>query len=165
MVGVLPGKYEMSIYKSCAFASVCLIIAFSSAKASELNIGLLRADQIRSTLLGATILGEYSNGLEWQERMNQDLTTNYSEGKQTINGRISFRNYLMCFTYGEASELTSGCFEVWQRSSNCFDFYGTISPTNDKTAATLAQKHLAQGWTARGWKSNQPSTCVSELIS
>ena len=75
---------------------------------------------------------------------------------------MRFEGNLMCFNYSGDETLTGGCFEVWRRSANCFDFYGTNGSVAD---ATLSQRRAGTGWTARAWRQDAPSTCVGDQIA
>ena len=41
----------------------------------------------------------------------------YVEGGQPVHGHMDF----------QGPELEGGCFEIWKRGANCFDFYSTRS--------------------------------------
>ena len=124
----------------------------------------LTAAQFLKRMTKNTIIGEYQDGRQWTERFNADGTTLYREQNFVITGKVVSQSGKVCFTYPTISGATGGCFEIRQRSANCFDFYG-ISNQPNRTDATNLQKRLSLGWTARAWLSNTPSTCVADQIS
>jgi len=106
----------------------------------------MSATEIKQFVFGFTMSGEYASGQSWAERFNKDGTSSYSE-----NGK-----------YDENPTVSGGCFEVWKRGANCFDFYSTNA---DQPAASLDQRRFGRGWDARAWYADQKSTCLSEEIS
>lgn len=120
--------------------------------------------QFLELMKGNTIIGEYQDGRQWDEMFKADGSTLYREDNYRIIGRVYSNAGKVCFSYPTAKSATGGCFEIWQRSANCFDFYGISDPPKS-TDATERQKRLSIGWTARAWLSQFPSTCVSEQIS
>ena len=114
--------------------------------------------QIQRDLLGSRVTGEYPSGQKWAEQFNLDGTTIYAEAQKLNFGRLDINGNQMCFSYN-SEKLSGGCFEVWKRGANCFDFY---SANND---ADLLSRRFGQQWSARAWKSDQPSTCTSEQLS
>ena len=119
--------------------------------------------EIRQALLGQTFDGEYADGRAWSERFNEDLTTKYQEDGPAVSGTMWFLPRQVCFRYGEASDFSGGCFEVWRRGANCFDFYGTGFGSG--TSASLLQKEQGAAWTARAWMAGRPSTCNAQPIA
>ncbi len=119
----------------------------------------LSGEQIRSTLLGKFLVGEYDNGQSWSERFNRDQTTFYTEAGRSLKGTLTFKDNLACFEYPQDDEIVGDCFEVWQRGSNCFDFYG------EQSTASIRQRQLGKGWHARAWFAGLDDTCVVERIA
>ena len=142
-----------------------LLIAFQVQPAFPQSAKAMNKEEIGKALFGQSMSGEYPNGQQWQESFNEDGSTVYSEGNTKVTGKMQRRDNVVCFEYRADTGMVGGCFEVWQRSANCFDFYGTKSATNDQTTATAAQKRLSLAWSARAWYSDKPSTCVEEMIS
>ena len=118
----------------------------------------LSGSEIRSTLFGKLVTGEYPSGARWTERFNADGSSDYSEGGRITRGIMTIYDNILCFSYREKSQ-TGGCFEVWQRGPNCFDFYSLDGNGN------LDSRRFGRNWQARGWVDNQPSTCLSDKIS
>ena len=121
----------------------------------------LTETEVRNELLGLTVDGEYQDGKAWRERFNTDGTSIYEQDGETAKGTITFRSGRMCFSYADG--FSGGCFEVWRRSFNCFDFYSTN--TDGTIGATPNQRRNGIAWTARAWRSDTPSTCVSDQIA
>lgn len=119
----------------------------------------LSKSQIRNEMFGHLFTGEYSNGGRWAERLNGNLTSVYVEDGRPIHGHMDFQGSNLCFEYPNRTDLEGGCFEIWKRGQNCFDFYSTNS------VASLEERRWGRAWMARAWISNQPSTCKSDLIS
>ena len=157
MRGVLAAMLKMSNRS----ALLLVIISFGclSSALAQFALTPLNATEIRSTLFGQLFTGEYPSGSQWAERFNTDGTSDYSENGMAIRGTMSLSGSKLCFTYPNTQTLNGGCFEIWKRGANCFDFY-----TPDG-GATLDQRQFGRGWQARGWIADQPSTCLSEEIS
>ena len=132
-------------------------------------MGRLDRAAIGAALFGVTLDGEYSDGLAFSERFNADMTSVYEQQGVTSRGAMRFEpgagaagGDLLCFSY-EGDDLSGGCFEVWRRSANCFDFYGA---GDDGVAdATPTQRRIGTGWTARAWRADRASTCVAEGVA
>ena len=105
--------------------------------------------------------GEYPDGRQWTETFNTDMTSRYVESGQVSRGAMRFDGSNLCFTY--ASGFSGGCFEVWRRSDNCFDFYAIAD--DGSVTATTRQRQEGQGWTARAWFEGRKSTCIADQIA
>lgn len=119
----------------------------------------LTSNEIRSKLFGQYLIGEYDTGQSWSEQFNKDATTLYSEGGRSLNGKLTFKRNLACFTYPDDDEITGDCFEVWQRGHNCFDFY------SEQSSAGPQERQFGQGWQARAWIAGRDDTCVVDRIA
>jgi len=160
---VLANHIRMSILL-LTLVSLCLTFIapqMAGAQSSE----RLNARQTVEALQGKTLIGEYPDGAQWSETFNADNSTLYREGNFQVIGQMEERDTVVCFSYPSEQNLTGGCFEVWRRSENCFDFYGTEYATSMKTSASETQKTMSIAWSARGWFANMPSTCVEVLSS
>ena len=136
-------------------------IAALAASAQATRTTPLTQSEIRNEIIGLTLDGEYQDGMKWRERLGVDGTSVYEQDGAVAKGQVTFRRGRICFAY--ANEFTGGCFEVWRRSFNCFDFY---SENDDGTlGATAMQRRNGIAWTARAWRADQPSTCVSDQIA
>ena len=122
-------------------------------------LGAQSPDTLKRLLPGTLLEGEYASGEAWSERFGTDGTSRYSDVSGSFDGRVTFRQPGVCFTYATDSDLTGGCFEVWQRGRRCFDFYA------DGTVASLADRRFGRGWTARGWMPGGREDCETDLIS
>lgn len=125
------------------------------------RIGRLSAGEVRRALLGRSVKGEYPDGRQWTEAFRADMTSRYVENGQVSRGAMRFDGSHLCFTY--ASGFSGGCFEVWRRSANCFDFYAIAD--DGTVTATARQRLEGQGWTARAWFENERSTCIGDQIA
>ena len=141
--------------------AIALALSALSVHAQATRTTPLTGTEIRNEIIGLTLDGEYQDGMKWRERLGTDGTSVYEQDGAVAKGTISFRGPRICFTY--ENEFSGGCFEVWRRSFNCFDFY---SLNDDGTlGATAMQRRNGIGWTARAWRADQPSTCVSDQIA
>ena len=120
--------------------------------------------QFTALVGGRVLMGEYPDGRAWREKFLDRENSIYSEGGQHMPGKVSAKNRYVCFSYNLQSGLVGGCFEIWQRSANCFDFYGT-GGDDKRTVASEQQKRLSLAWGARGRLADRPSTCVSAQTS
>ncbi len=116
---------------------------------------------------GKTLVGEYQTGQQWQERFIDERSTVYRDDEKSGSGTTIQRGRFVCFNYTSKDGMSGGCFEIWQRGKNCFDFYGSGlgGEQAQRTVASEKQKLFGQGWTARAWLASETSTCVSEQIS
>ena len=113
------------------------------------------AADMRATFYGTTLNGEYSDGLAWSETFDRSGRSSYAQEGAKASGRIAFRGETICFVYDGG--FSGGCFKVWRRSINCFDFYGVDD--TDRPYATSRQRQAGTGWTARAWRTDAESTC------
>ncbi|MEP1207085.1 MAG: hypothetical protein ABJM29_09740 [Rhizobiaceae bacterium] len=119
----------------------------------------LSQSEIRLQLFGKSLIGEYANGATWSENLSADLTSFYVEGEKQMVGEMHFNGSILCFTYRQSENPTPNCFEIWKRGVNCFDFY-----ESDQTIP-LMDRRVGRGWVARAWRSDQTSSCQSDLLS
>ncbi|MDD9908347.1 MAG: hypothetical protein OXR62_01530 [Ahrensia sp.] len=119
----------------------------------------LNQSQIATRLFGKRLIGEYADGQSWAENFNTDGTSDYVQDGRLSVGRMFFDLDLLCFSY-QPQELTGGCFEVWQRGTNCFDFYARTS-----IIASRTDRQFGRNWDARAWIEGVEATCQAGLIS
>lgn len=160
MRGVLKAACQKSMSLVFALLMSVLLVANPTLAWAFSAMG---ENEIRVTLFGKTLNGEYQTGQAWTERFNTDGSTDYVEDGIAVRGSMSFKNGLLCFSYPAQPEHSGGCFEVWKRSLNCFDFYG--ADLDKAVTVPLTQRRFGQAWTARAWFADQDSTCVTEQIS
>ena len=134
-------------------------IAFISVSQAQFVRQPMSSLDIRENLFGKLVTGEYPSGTQWAERFNLDGTSDYSENGQAKKGLMRLSGNILCFTYNSDPQQPGGCFEVWQRGKNCFDFYSSDSD------ASLDQRQFGRSWSARAWKTDQQNTCLSDEIS
>lgn len=143
-------------------AIVIVSLALQAAPIAAKTMGAqLSPGELRAELFGKTVNGDYANGLNWSETFNTDGTTIYTEAGLVLSGISSFQGNRICFRYRE-EPTAGGCFEVFKRSRNCYDFY---SITLEGPNATPFQKQIGVAWDARAWRTTEPSTCVSIGVS
>ncbi|MEM7694982.1 MAG: hypothetical protein AAF318_11060 [Pseudomonadota bacterium] len=121
-----------------------------------------RAD-IESDLFGRTIEGHYASGEAFAETLSRDLTSHYTDPDATTTGVMSFDGNALCFAYPEVGDMSGGCFRVWQRSQNCFDFY--VHDDAGKPRAGFAAQLIGTDWTARVWRTDAEPSCPIAPIS
>lgn len=155
---LLTASRKMSNTLAVLLAGLVLVPIIAAPAKGQVALAPLTAVEIRMALFGKLFSGEYPDGARWAERFNHDLTSDYSEDGRLTKGTMTLNSNILCFYYADKDQ-SGGCFEVWQRGPNCFDFY---SPTGD---ATLDQRRFGRAWQARGWNADQPATCMSEEIS
>ncbi|MFD0916722.1 hypothetical protein ACFQ14_09910 [Pseudahrensia aquimaris] len=126
------------------------------------NAAALSESAIRAQLFGLTLSGEYSSGAPWSEVFRADGTTVYTDSRGEARGTMEFQGNQLCFKYTSGADMSGGCFEVWKRGRNCFDFYGS---SETGTEASYTQKVRGLGWDARGWSEGTAKDCVADLIS
>jgi len=165
--GVVAKRLRMSIImrKYLTIGLTLTLILGSDVRTFARQSGLLNQQQVISHLVAQSLLGEYPNGRQWSERFHHDGSTTYREGSRVIHGNTYFRDDFVCFHYSNDPKMSGGCFEVWKRGANCFDFYGSRSPNSSQTYATKIQKQFGQNWSAQAWYSNQPNTCLTGQYS
>jgi hypothetical protein len=129
------------------------VAAVATATAAHYYLLPLSQSEIRAALFDHLLSGEYSSGASWTERINGDFTSVYSDGEHRLSGTMTFQDDLLCFSYPDATDFAGGCFEVWQRGANCFDFYST----NDSNS--LRHRRSGWAWLARAWILGRPATC------
>ena len=137
---------------------VCCGMMVTSSLA-QLSIHPMTGTEIRQILFGQLLTGEYPSGVQWAERFNKNETSNYSEDGRTRLGIMKLNGNILCFDYPDDPDQSGGCFEVWKRGPNCFDFYSSSASAN------LDQRRFGRAWDARAWISGKTSTCLSEEIS
>ena len=142
-------------------AALLLVSLVCATSAYAVTAAVMSAENMRAAFFGATLDGEYADGLAWSERFDREGRSVYAQQGAQAVGRIVFRANVICFRYDRG--FSGGCFEVWRRSANCFDFYGVDSV--DAAHASLRQRRAGTGWTARAWRTDAPSTCVSDALS
>ncbi|MEN0041228.1 MAG: hypothetical protein AAF764_07800 [Pseudomonadota bacterium] len=125
---------------------------------SALSTGPMNAAQIEATLFGKTFSGEYPSGTAWRETFEATGRSIYEEGGRTDVGTMTFEGSAICFKYNDP-ERTGGCFIVWRRGLNCFDFYST------NNASSRLDRDRGERWDARGWEEGVAKDCTAALIS
>ena len=122
----------------------------------------LTAQEAAAAFVGQTIEGVYADGRWWSEDIASDGTTAYREDDLSAAGSYWFAGERMCFLYRDPLD-GGACFELWQRSANCYDVY----PADDDGTirAALWQRVVGVLWHARFWRTGHPSTCPAQAMS
>jgi len=144
----------MSIAALFATAMIGIVYA-------QIALAPLSQHEIQTRLFGQRVIGEYADGKSWAENFNADGSSQYvQDGKLTL-GKMHFEGKRLCFTY-DPKDMIGGCFEIWPRGKNCFDFYAR---GEESLPARLDDKRFGRGWDARAWIDGEPATCETEHIS
>lgn len=163
-VFVIMKRFLATLQNMSNLSPLLLFIWLITGSIASADQSAISPGQFLELMRGNTVIGEYQDGRQWDEMFKADGSTIYREGNYRIAGVLTSQAGKVCFSYPTAKSVSGGCFEIWQRSANCFDFYGISDPPKS-TDANERQKRLSIGWTARAWVSQFPSTCVSEQIS
>lgn len=117
-------------------------------------------DAMRSAFIGKTLDGHYGNGLSFTETYLAGGQLEYREAQRQAKGQWHFRGHVFCTFYdasGRQARLNGGCWTAVKTSANCYDFYlaGLVPepPFEDEA------RDMADRWSARGWRTEEPSTC------
>lgn len=157
MVAVLSLK---RLRLSIVVALACFVPSLAMANPGP---PALDGNSVTTALIGKTFIGVYDDGVPWRETYLVDGVADYQDPDHRSRGDWSVDDGRLC-TFYQDSALTGGCFLVVRRSANCYDFYG-IDPQTGDASADLRAMRAGYGWTARGWRSDQPKTCTDELVS
>ncbi len=156
MRGVLAAMKKKS--NLATLVLLVVILCSTSVTHSQVSLTPLTAAEIKRFMFDRLFTGEYPNGLLWSERFNRDLTSTYSESGQILEGIMRLDGDLICFSYPDSIDSFGGCFQVWKRGNNCFDFYSSQS------LAGVFDRRFGRAWQARAWNADEPSTCFSDKI-
>lgn len=126
----------------------------------------LRLDDtaIRTLVVGKTLLGSYPDGTPWRETFFIDDGTDYQDPQFRLRGTWYAQNGALCTFYDDTIEFEGGCFAVIKRSDNCIEFYALDRDTMQPKASPNNMR-LGIDWTARGWRSDQQSSCEDAAVS
>jgi len=146
-----------------AFACIHFVVpSHADENVNDLD-GRLANHEIRTALIGKTLLGTYGGGEPWRETYFVDDGLDYQDETGRSGGNWSAQDNLLC-TYYDEPTMNGGCFVVIRRSANCHDFYA-VDPVTKIPFASPEAIRSAIDWSARGWRSDQISTCPHAFIS
>jgi hypothetical protein len=133
-------------------------LAFSAAGlAPALSLSIWMTDaEIRELFAGKAIDGYYANGKLFAESYGEDGRVDYQEPGQSFSGRWSVTADTLCTIYD--GNTSGGCFRVRRASLNCFEFYFAARTEEEAVAPPDAPQ-----WAARGWITDQESTCTEDV--
>ncbi|MGI9355581.1 MAG: hypothetical protein ACR2PF_10535 [Rhizobiaceae bacterium] len=158
MAGVLTAIRRMSIP---ALGTALLLATLIGIGNAQIALAPLSKREIEYRLFGQRVIGEYANGQSWAENFNADGSSQYVQDGELTVGKMHFEGKRLCFTY-DPREMIGGCFEIWPRGKNCFDFYAR---NENGLPARLEDKRFGRAWDARAWIDGEPATCQTEHIS
>jgi hypothetical protein len=115
--------------------------------------------EIRRELTGHAMKGYYPKGERWVDDYAADGSIAYHDEHVAWTGQWSFHGNVFCTFYN--GETDGGCYMMRQLSKNCFEY--VIVPT-DWRGPGLAPKS-SPAWFARGWRSEEPTTCEEPAVS
>lgn len=147
-----------------AFAAVgalFLVAAVAAPEDQPFRYRELSQAEIVKELFGTVIEGAYANGATFTEALNRDGTSYYEDDRGNSVADLSFSEDLLCFAY-RTDDMNGGCFVVFQRSQNCYDFYSAF---DGEAFASLSERALGVGWTARVSRQGAASTCPLTPLS
>ena len=117
-------------------------------------------EAMRKAFIGKTLDGLYGNGLSFRETYFAGGGLEYRERERQAIGRWHFRGHVFCTFYDPPAQrppLNGGCWTAVKTSANCYEFYlAGLSPEPPFEDAT---RGMADRWNARGWRTEEPSTC------
>jgi len=111
--------------------------------------------ELSKAFAAQTIDGHYANGETFTESYLAGGRIDYRERARTMRGRWSVEAGTFCTIYDQTP--TGGCYRVRQMSANCFEFYYV-----GRDEAQVQARPGQPSWTARGWHSDQRSTCEEQ---
>jgi len=128
------------------------------ASAPALDDPWMTEEAMRAAFIGKTLDGRYGNGLTWRETYFAGGRLEYRESERQATGQWHFRGHVFCTFYDpSASALNGGCWTAVKTSANCYEFYlAGLTPEPPFEDATPG---MADRWNARGWRTEEPSTC------
>jgi hypothetical protein len=139
----------MRILKAMTVIGCCT----ATAGAGSSNPVWMAPEDLAATFGGRSIAGEYENGDTFEETYAEDGSISYRDVRRASAGKWSIRAGTLCTIYD--ADPSGGCYRVRRASENCFEFH-FIARTEEQVETTPGKPD----WTARGWLSNQPKTCV-----
>ena len=140
---------------------MAVAVCFAGVMSAGSSFGIetwMTGKELQETFNGVTVVGEYSSGRRFTELYATDNQLQYFEGPIETKGHWSVISGTFCTIY--KGDLSGGCFRVWRKGSNCFEFY-FVARTEDQVRR---KREGRPGWTARGWIKDRADTC-SEVPS
>jgi hypothetical protein len=128
------------------------------ASAPALDEPWMTEEAMRAAFIGKTLDGRYGNGLTWRETYFAGGRLEYRESERQATGQWHFRGHVFCTFYDpSASALNGGCWTAVKTSANCYEFY--LAGLTPEPPFEDATRGMAERWNARGWRTEEPSTC------
>jgi len=146
-----------------AFLSIAVALAGEPCTVSALDGPWMTEEAMRAAFIGKTLDGHYGNGLTWTEAYFGDGRLEYRESARRATGNWYFRGHVFCTFYDPPlpqPPLSGGCWTAIKTSANCYEFYlAGLSPEPPFDDGTSG---MGQRWNARGWRTEEPSTCTEK---
>jgi hypothetical protein len=140
-----------------AVAGCALVVAAPQAPAT---VPWMSEEAMRAEIIGKTLDGHYRDGLAWTENYLANGRLDYREKTRTAVGTWHFRGNVFCTFYDppERPSMAGGCWTTIKSGANCYEFYlsGLFRPGD------LDPSEPGMRWNARGWRKDEPSTCVEK---
>ena len=162
ITSVIPvAKLTARVTLASALAGLFVGAALAQAPAwAPADDPWMSEDAMRAAFIGKTLDGHYGNGLSFTETYFAGGQLEYREDKRQAKGQWHFRGHVFCTFYEVSARdlrLNGGCWTAVKMGANCYDFYlaglAPEPPFEDET------RDMADRWSARGWRSEEPSTC------
>jgi hypothetical protein len=153
----------MTIARFAAFLALAgagLAAAVSAAPASQ---HWMSEAAMRSAFIGKTLDGHYANSATWTESYFDNGRLDYREAERHAVGNWYFRGHVFCTFYDPPAQrppLSGGCWTTLETSANCYEFY--LAGLTPEPPFADDAPGMAQRWNARGWRKEEPSTCMEK---
>lgn len=134
------------------------MVCLTGAQAPAADTWLSEAE-IRRELIGHTNKGFYRGGERWVDAYAGDGSIAYRDERVSWSGQWSFHGNAFCTFYNDGAN--GGCYLVRQQSKNCFEF---VAVPDDWRGPGLAPGS-SPDWFAKGWRSEEPTTCEGPAVS
>ena len=118
---------------------------------------------MRAAFIGKTLDGHYGNGITWTETYLGDGRLDYREKARGATGKWYFRGHVFCTFYDPSDAqppLSGGCWTAIKAGTNCYEFY--LAGLTREPPFEDGEADMGQRWNARGWRSDEPSTCTDK---
>ena len=143
----------MKLSRLCRGAMVVAAVGLTAGVALAID-GWLTEAEVRKEIVGKNLAGHYASGLKWSETYGADGRLDYKEPSRHAVGDWSFTGDVFCTFYDAG--MSGGCWHVKKTGRNCYEFY---SASRSKRPDTIEAERKQQTWTARGWRTEEPSSC------
>ena len=115
-------------------------------------------EAIRAEFIGKARDGYFRAGKTWSSTHRANGRSDFSADGRTWAGHWTLRGRVLC-TFVDPKTLPArpgGCWSAVKVSANCYEYY----VARPGRAETGEDAWTDQRWFARGWRREQPSTCM-----